>query len=152
MQLVREEAAASMHIAQETMKHFYDRKRGKDPGYKPGDELYLSGKNLTTHRPVKKLDNKRHGPFKVVRKIGSLSYELKLLDTWKVHPVFNTVFLELWVPPVAEHQKAVPLPPPDVIDGECTTRVYGTISTGKATRRRSTFENPDITWWVLRTL
>jgi hypothetical protein len=117
MQLVREEAAASMRVAQETMKRFYDRKRGEDPGYEPGDEVYLSGKNLTTHRPMKKLDDKRHGPFKVVRKVGSLSYELKLPDTWKVHPVFNTVFLKPWVPPVAEHQKAVPPPPPDVVDG-----------------------------------
>jgi hypothetical protein len=49
MQLVREEAAASMCMAQETMKCFYDRKRGEDPSYKPGDEVYLLGKNLTTH-------------------------------------------------------------------------------------------------------
>jgi hypothetical protein len=96
------------------MKRFYDQKRGEDPGYKPGDKVYLSGKNLTTHRPMEKLDDKRHGPFKVVCKVGSPSYKLKLPDTWKVHPVFNTVFLKLWVPPVAEHQKAVPLPPPDV--------------------------------------
>jgi hypothetical protein len=116
MRLVREEATASMRVAQETMKHFYNRKQGEDPSYEPGDEVYLSGKNLTTHRPMKKLDDKRHGPFKVVRKVGSLSYELKLPDTWKVHPVFNTVFLKPWVPPVAEHQKAVPLPPPDVVD------------------------------------
>ena len=99
------------------MKRFYDRKRGEDPGYNPGDEVYLSGKNLVTHRPMKKLDDKRHGPFKVVRKVGALSYELKLPDTWKVHPVFNTVFLRPWKPPVAEHQKTVPPPPPDVRDG-----------------------------------
>jgi hypothetical protein len=117
MQLVREEAAASMRVAQDTMKRFYDRKRGEDPGYKPGDEVYLSGKNLTTHRPMKKLDDKRHGPFKVVRKVGALSYELNLPATWKVHPIFNTVFLKPWIPPVAEHQKAVPPPPPDVVDG-----------------------------------
>jgi predicted DNA-binding protein (UPF0251 family) len=32
MKLVQEEAAASMKVAQETMKQFYDRKRGEDPG------------------------------------------------------------------------------------------------------------------------
>jgi hypothetical protein len=32
MQRVREEAAACMRVAQETMKHFYDCKRGEDPG------------------------------------------------------------------------------------------------------------------------
>jgi plastocyanin domain-containing protein len=43
MQLVQE-ATMSMCVAQETMKHFYDHKRGKDPGYKPGDKVYLLGK------------------------------------------------------------------------------------------------------------
>jgi hypothetical protein len=49
MKLVREEAAASMRVVQDTMNQFYDRKWGEDPGYKPGDEVYLLGKNLTTH-------------------------------------------------------------------------------------------------------
>jgi hypothetical protein len=57
MQLVQEEAIASMCVVQETIKRFYNRKRSEDPGYKPGDEVYLSGKNLTTHRPMKKLDD-----------------------------------------------------------------------------------------------
>ena len=66
---------------------------------------------------MKELDEKHHGPFKVVRKVGALSYELKLPATWKVHPVFDTVFLRPWVPPVAEHQKTLPPSPPDVVDG-----------------------------------
>jgi hypothetical protein len=122
------------------MKRFYDQKRGEDPGYKPGDEVYLSGKNLTTHRPMKKLDDKRHSPFKVVCKVGSPSYKLKLPNTWKVHPVFNTVFLKLWVPPVAEHQKAVPLPPPDVVDGVDLYEV------GEVHNQSLRYPNEEYTW------
>jgi hypothetical protein len=117
MQLVREEAAASMRVAQETMKGFYDAKRQADPDYKPGDKVYLSGKNLTTHRPAKKFEDRRYGPFKVKRKVGAISYELELPTSWKVHPVFNTVFLRPWTPPYAQHQHAVTPPPPDVVDG-----------------------------------
>ncbi|KAJ7887215.1 hypothetical protein B0H14DRAFT_3430714 [Mycena olivaceomarginata] len=57
------------------------------------------------------------GPFIVVRKVGAISYELKLLESWKVHPVVNTVFLCPWVPPVAEHQHHDDPPPPNVVDG-----------------------------------
>jgi hypothetical protein len=59
------------------MKRFYEKCRGENPGYKPGDNIYLSGKNLMTHQPMKKLDDKHHGPFKVVQKVGTPSYKLR---------------------------------------------------------------------------
>jgi hypothetical protein len=112
MQLVQEEAAAAMHVAQDTMKRFYDAKRQEDPDYQPGDKVYVSGKNFMTHQPTKKFEDRRYGPFTVARKVDAISYELKLPDSWRVHPVFNTIFLRPWVPPVAEHQQvAPPLPP-----------------------------------------
>jgi hypothetical protein len=86
------------------MKRFYDAKRQADPDYKPSDKVYLSEANLVTHRPMKKLEARCYGPFTVVRKVGAISYELKLPDSWKVHLVFNTVFLRPWVPPVVAHQ------------------------------------------------
>jgi hypothetical protein len=117
MSKVREEAGAAMQAAQETMKRFYDAKRQADPDYKPGDKVYLSRVNLVTHRPTKKFEARRYGPFTVVRKVGAISYELKLPDSWKVHPVFNTVFLRPWVPPVAAHQHHNDPPPLDVVEG-----------------------------------
>jgi hypothetical protein len=44
--MVREEAAASMWVAQDTMKRHYDAKRQADPDYNPGDQVFVSGKNL----------------------------------------------------------------------------------------------------------
>jgi hypothetical protein len=73
------------------------------------------------------------------------------------------VFLKLWIPLVAEHQKAVPLPPPDVIDSMDLYEVGEVLNIKvhnrslryyicwKATRR-STLGNPDTTWWVPRVL
>jgi hypothetical protein len=39
-------------------KKAYDRKRGDPQEYKPGDKVYLEGTNITTDRPIKKLDDK----------------------------------------------------------------------------------------------
>jgi hypothetical protein len=103
------------------MKRFYDAKWQVDPDYKPGDKVYPSGANLVNHCPTKKFKDQHYGLFTVVRKVGDISYELKLPDSWKGHPVFNTVFLHPWVPPIAAHQHhddpPPPPPPPDVVDG-----------------------------------
>jgi hypothetical protein len=53
---------------------------------------------------MKKFEDWHYGPFTVVRKVEVISYELKLPTPWKVHPIFNTIFLRPWVPPVTEHQ------------------------------------------------
>jgi hypothetical protein len=107
-----------MQAAQETMKRFYDAKQQADPDYKPGNKVYLSGGNPVTHCPTKKFEDWHYGPFTVVWKVGAISYELKLPKSWKVHPVFNTVFLHPWLPPVTEHQHHDEPPPPDVVDGD----------------------------------
>lgn len=52
-----------------------------------GDEVYLSTRNLRTGRPMKKLEHKWEGPFKVVAQKG-YSYELALPKSWDIHPVF----------------------------------------------------------------
>jgi hypothetical protein len=103
MSNVREEVGAAMQAAQETMKRFYNAKRQTDPNYNPGDKVYLSGTNLVTHRPTKNFEDWCYGPFTVVQKLGAISYGLKLPECWKVHLVFNTVFLCPWVAPVVEH-------------------------------------------------
>jgi hypothetical protein len=88
------------------MKRAYDRKRGESREYRPGDKVYLEGTNITTDRPIKKLDDKRHGPFAVIKKVGASSYKLKLPATWKkIHPVFNEIYLTPYTPPSYPSQK-----------------------------------------------
>ena len=36
------------------------------------------------------------GPFEIIRKISKVAYELKLPDTWSVHPVFHISLLKPW--------------------------------------------------------
>ena len=115
MKKVHDEAKAANKIAQEIMKGFYDRTKGKSIEYKEGDKVWLEGKNLRPlNRPTKKMANKRHGPFPIIEKIGRSAHRLKLPKTWsRIHPVFNEVLLS----PYHEGQykrQAKPSPPIEV--------------------------------------
>jgi hypothetical protein len=117
---VREETEAALKQSAETMKRNYDRKKGDSREYAPGDKVWLEGTNITTNRPIKKLDDKRHGLFIVDKKVGESSYRLKLPTTWKkVHATFNEKYLSPFTPAQFPSQK-LPDPPPPIItdDGE----------------------------------
>jgi len=51
--------------------------------------VWLENKNIHSNRPSKKLNNKRYGPFKIPKNIGSGAFELELSEGWMIHNVFN---------------------------------------------------------------
>ena len=51
--------------SQNKMSEFTDKKR-KDISYKVEDKVFLSTKNIDTMRPLKKLNYKIIGPFKII--------------------------------------------------------------------------------------
>ena len=55
-------------MAAQKMKEQYDRSKKDAPEFKVGDLLLLNMKNLRTTRQMKKLENLRDGPFKVLKK------------------------------------------------------------------------------------
>ena len=62
---------------------------------------------------MKKLAEKRYGPFEILERIGPSSYKLKLPSTWKgVHPIFNEVLLVPFRQPLIS--QSVIQPPPKV--------------------------------------
>jgi hypothetical protein len=79
----------------------WDAKRRYDPKHQPlslkkGDKVYLQlhrGYNLPG-KPNAKLSQQRAGPFTVLRKAGSLAYELELPAHWRIHPVISVAQLE----------------------------------------------------------
>ena len=114
MKSIQEEATSAIAIAQEQMKRYYDRSRGSSRNYQVGDKVWLEGYNITTDRPSKKLEDKRYGPFTIIKKVGKSAYKLQLPPTWKsLHPVFNEVVLSPYTPPAYPSQQ-VPAPPPPV--------------------------------------
>jgi hypothetical protein len=73
---------------------YYNSKRLEGPRLKEGDQIYLLRRNIKTTRLSDKLDHKKFGPFKIVRNIKNISFELQLPLTIKIHPVFHISFLE----------------------------------------------------------
>lgn len=80
--------------AQASQEEQANRKRTPAPAYRPGDEVFLSTKNMTTDRPTKKFDNKYAGPYEIERPIGTHAYRLRIpYEMGKTHPTFHTNLL-----------------------------------------------------------
>ena len=60
------------------MKKQFDKKRRNPQGLKVGDHVWLENKNIHLNQLSKKLDNKKYGPFKISKNIGSEAFELEL--------------------------------------------------------------------------
>ena len=79
--------------------------------------VWLESKNLKLRYESKKVAPKREGPFRISKVLGPLMYRLKLLEQWKIHPMFHATLLT----PFKEndiHGHNYLNPPPDLIDGE----------------------------------
>ena len=84
-----EEATKAMEGAQETIKKQFDKKRRNPQGLQEGENIWLEAKNIHLNRLSKKLDQKRYGPFKILKAIGQGAFQLKLPVGWMIHNMFN---------------------------------------------------------------
>ena len=73
-QTLREE----MKNAQIRQKENYDQHRKPYSNLKSGDMVWFIPRNVKTTRPSKKLDYKKMGAFKIIKKVGTSSYKLDL--------------------------------------------------------------------------
>ena len=78
MNKVQEKVKASLKMAMETMKQFYNQTKGESIQYKKGDKVWFEVTNVTIKYPMKKLNNKYLGPFEILEKVGKSAYCLKL--------------------------------------------------------------------------
>jgi len=119
MKKIHEETKAALTMAQETMKRNYDQKKGEAWEYQIGDKVWLEGTNVTMEQPIKKLDDKCHGPFIIIGKEGKSAYRLWLPKTWKrIHPVFNKQFLSPFTPAQYPSQQPPKPAPPVIVEEE----------------------------------
>jgi hypothetical protein len=85
--------------------------------YKEGDQIWLDGKNLKTTHPTHKLRAKRYGPFKVLKALSHVAYQLQLPQKWKIHNVFHASYLSPYKETM-EHGPNFLEPPPNIVDGQ----------------------------------
>jgi len=61
--------------------------------YNTRDQVWLEGKNLRLPYQATKLVPKRYGPFKIIKEISPVAYQLALPLTWKIHDMFHASLL-----------------------------------------------------------
>jgi len=76
MNEVHDESRQGREEAQEQMQRYTDPSRKMPPAYQVGDLVMLSGCNIKTRRPSKKLDHKNHGPFQIEKIISHISKKI----------------------------------------------------------------------------
>ncbi|KAF8757571.1 hypothetical protein RHS01_03655 [Rhizoctonia solani] len=79
------EAESALRLTKERMAG----NKGITPEYAIGKKVWLDGKNVELRTNSNKLDPKRLGPFKVLEKISSHAYRLKLPETLKIHDILS---------------------------------------------------------------
>ena len=68
----------SSQRARERQEKAANANRSPASAYQIGDKVFLDTRNITTTRPIKKLDCKYTGPFQITKIINSHVYKLKL--------------------------------------------------------------------------
>ena len=109
MQKVLADAKKHLEAAQQRQKRHADNSRRLEQTYAVGDNVLLSTKNLTLKTPgTPKLLPRWVGPFKVLRNIDNVAYELELPASMKCHDVFHVSLLKPYFHN-GQHQPAQPV-------------------------------------------
>ena len=85
--------------------------------FPPGSQVWLEATNLCLPFQTLKLNAKRYGPFKVLKALSPVAYQLELPVTWRIHNTFHASLLTPYLETLA-HGPNFSRPPPDLIDGE----------------------------------
>ncbi|KAL0197996.1 hypothetical protein M9458_006536, partial [Cirrhinus mrigala] len=97
-------------------KLFADTRRRTSPTYQPGDQVWLSTRDLRLRLPCRKLSPRYIGPFKILRQIN-VTFQLQLPPRYRIHPTFHVSLLKPFFPSATESPGAeLEPPPPEVLD------------------------------------
>ena len=63
------------------------------PQYSKGDQVWLEATNLKFTHQKSKLLPKRYGPFKIIKEVSPVAFQLALPPSWNIHDVFHASLL-----------------------------------------------------------
>jgi hypothetical protein len=144
MEYVKTECQAALQHSKDLMKKYFDRHRNQAIEYHSGSKVWLESVNLQTGRPLRKLSDKRVGPFEVVEKVGRAAYRLKVPNHWKVHLVFNEVLLTPYIPLEFPTQRVENQPPPELVEGVEEHEIERIVNVGQKVLRGGRGEGPKV--------
>ena len=85
----------NLNKAKATYKKYADMKRIEHPEFKIGNKVWLLKGNIINNKTTKrKLSDQMIGPFRIIRKVSDLAYELELPSNIRCHSVFHVSLLE----------------------------------------------------------
>ena len=119
MKEIQEKAKTALEKAQEEMKIYTNRKRGKVNKYKVEDLVMLSTKDLKYQmvgRRTEKLMERFVGPYKVKKIMSANVVKLELPSTIRIHPVVNVSRINRYIGQIEGQRKEQPAPV--IIEGE----------------------------------
>jgi hypothetical protein len=85
--------------------------------YNVEEQVWLEAMHLNMKHQKTKLAPKRYGPFKIMKEISPVAYQLELPATWGIHPTFHMSLLSPYRE-TTSHGPNFSRPPPDLIEGE----------------------------------
>ena len=95
MQTLHRELKQDIKFLSHWSAFYHNKHRSRGPMLKKEDKVYLLWKNIETTRSSNKLNHVKIGPFKIIRNIKRVSFELELPeDMQQKHPVFHISLLK----------------------------------------------------------
>jgi len=114
---IHEVARSEMRYAQARQQDNADVRRTPAPAFQPNDLVWVDGRHWRTERPSRKLENKHHGPYQVIRAIGTHAYELDIPNAIQKHRTFLVSLLHAAADDPIPGQ-VIPPPLPVIVEGE----------------------------------
>ena len=95
MQRLHKELKKNIKFLSHQSAFYHNQHRFREPMLKKGDRVYLLQKNIKTTRSSSKLDHIKIEPFRIIRSIKGISFELKLSEEMsRKHSVFHIFLLK----------------------------------------------------------